>query len=33
VRFRPSQPAYCFTVVVNNTTNDGHFIPATEFTP
>jgi len=33
VRFRPSQPAYCFAVVVNNTTNDGHFIPATEFTP
>jgi hypothetical protein len=33
VRFRPSQPAYCFAVVVNNTTNDGQFIPATEFTP
>jgi hypothetical protein len=33
VRFRPSQPAYCFAVVVNNTTNDGHFIPASEFTP
>jgi hypothetical protein len=33
VRFRPSQPAYCYAVVVNNTTNDGHFIPASEFTP
>ena len=33
VRFRPSHPAYCFAVVVNNTTNDGHFIPASEFTP
>lgn len=33
VRFRPSQPAYCFAVVVNNTTNDGHFILASEFTP
>jgi len=33
VRFRPSQAAYCFAVVVNNTTNDGHFILASEFTP
>lgn len=33
VRFRPSHPAYCFAVVVNNTTNDGHFITASEFTP
>jgi len=33
VRFRPSQPAYCYAVVVNNTTNDGHFILASEFTP
>ena len=33
VRFRPSQAAYCYAVVVNNTTNDGHFILASEFTP
>lgn len=33
VRFRPSQAAYCYAVVVNNTTNDGHFIPASEFVP
>src|SRR5262245_7934259 len=33
VRFRPSQAAYCYAVVVNNTTNDGHFILASEFAP
>ena len=33
VRFRPSQPAFCYAVVVDNTTNDGNFIPAAEFTP
>ena len=33
VRFRPSQPAFCYAVVVNNTTNDGNFIPAAEYAP
>jgi hypothetical protein len=33
VRFRPSQSAFCWAVVVNNTTNDGHFILASEFVP
>jgi len=33
VRFRRSQPAFCYAVVVDNTTNDGNFIPAAEFTP
>jgi len=28
VRFHPSAPAYCYAVVVTNTTNDGRFIPA-----
>lgn len=33
VRFRPSQPAFCYAVVVDNTTNDGNFIQAAEFVP
>jgi len=33
VRFDPSQPASCYAVVANNTTNDARFIPAVEFTP
>lgn len=33
VRFEPSDSAVCYAVVVSNTTNDGRFIPATEYTP
>jgi hypothetical protein len=33
VRFDPSGPASCYAVVANNTTNDGRFIPAVEYTP
>lgn len=33
VRFRPAGPAHCWAVVVNNTTNDGHFVLASEFVP
>jgi hypothetical protein len=33
VRFRPSGAAYCWAVTVNNTTNDGHFVLASEFVP
>lgn len=33
VRFEPLEPAVCYAVVVNNSTNDGRFIQATEYTP
>lgn len=33
VRFEPSDSAVCYAVVVSNSTNDGRFIPATEYTP
>ena len=33
VRFEPSDSAVCYAVVVSNTTNDGRFISATEYTP
>jgi hypothetical protein len=33
VRFEPAEAAVCYAVVVNNTTNDGRFISATEYTP
>jgi hypothetical protein len=33
VRFRPAWPAFCWAVIVNNTTNDGHFVLASEFVP
>ena len=33
VRFHPSAPAFCYAVVVTNTTNDGRFIPAQTFLP
>ena len=33
VRFEPSEAAVCYAVVVNNTTNDGRFISATEYLP
>jgi hypothetical protein len=33
VRFRPAGSAYCWAVAVNNTTNDGHFVLASEYVP
>jgi hypothetical protein len=30
IKFIPTLPAYCFAVVVNNTSNDGNFIQAAE---
>jgi hypothetical protein len=33
VRFRPARSAYCWAVAVNNTTNDGHFVLASEYVP
>lgn len=33
VRFEPQDSAVCYAVVVNNGTNDGHFIPASEYAP
>lgn len=33
VRFTPSEAAVCYAVVVAYTTNDGRFIPATEYQP
>ncbi|HEX8171140.1 MAG TPA: hypothetical protein VF824_11425 [Thermoanaerobaculia bacterium] len=33
VRFEPAGSAVCYAVVVNNTTNDGRFISATEYQP
>lgn len=33
VRFEPTEAAVCYAVVVNNTTNDGRFIAATEYAP
>ncbi len=33
IRWRPTLPAYCYAVVVDNRTNDGNFIPAGEFVP
>ncbi len=31
IRWRPSGPAYCYAVVVDNTSNDGTFIPASSY--
>jgi hypothetical protein len=33
VRFEPAGAAVCYAVVVNNGTNDGRFVAATEYTP
>ena len=33
IRWKPTSPAYCYAVVVNNTSNDGTFIPAVNYTP
>jgi len=33
VVFHPAGPASCYAVVVNNTSNDGHFIAAAEYLP
>lgn len=33
VRFEPTGAAVCYAVVVNNTTHDGRFVAATEYTP
>jgi hypothetical protein len=33
IQFAPSDAAVCYAVVVNNTTNDAHFIGAAEYTP
>jgi hypothetical protein len=33
VRFEPAEAAVCYAVVVAYTTNDGRFIPATEYQP
>lgn len=31
IKWRPSAPAYCYAVVVDNTSNDGTFIPAASY--
>jgi hypothetical protein len=33
IRWRPVSAAYCYAVVVNNTSNDGTFIPAVNYLP
>lgn len=33
IRWRPVSAAYCYAVVVNNTSNDGTFIPAVNYVP
>lgn len=33
IRWRPVNAAYCYAVVVNNTSNDGTFIPAVSYVP
>jgi hypothetical protein len=33
IRWRPTSAAYCYAVVVNNTSNDGTFIPAVSYVP
>ena len=33
IRWRPASAAYCYAVVVNNTSNDGTFIPAVTYLP
>jgi hypothetical protein len=33
IRWRPTSGAFCYAVVVNNTSNDGTFIPAVSYTP
>jgi hypothetical protein len=33
IEFKPTSPAYCYAVVVDNTSNDGDFIEAAEFAP
>ena len=33
IRWRPTNEAYCYAVVVNNTSNDGTFVPAANYVP
>ena len=33
IAWKPSSSAYCYAVVVNNTSNDGSFIPAASYVP
>jgi len=33
IRWRPANAAYCYAVVVNNTSNDGTFVPAVNYVP
>ena len=33
VEFEPSDTAVCYAVVIDNSTNDGRFIPAAEYRP
>ena len=33
IRWRPVIAAYCYAVVVNNTSNDGTFVPAANYVP
>ena len=33
IRWRPTGAAFCYAVVVNNTSNDGTFIPAVSYVP
>ena len=33
ISWKPSTIAYCYAVVVNNTSNDGSFIPAANYNP
>lgn len=33
IKWRAQAPAYCYAVVVDNTSNDGTFIPATNYIP
>ena len=33
IRWRPVSAAYCYAVVVNNTSNDGTFVPAVSYVP
>jgi len=33
VRWRPTSAAFCYAVVVNNTSNDGTFVPAVSYVP
>jgi len=33
IRWRPASAAFCYAVVVNNTSNDGTFVPAVSYVP